>query len=108
MTKKSKHPEPQGSKVIYAFNCFRGCYEQKKCMATGGLVGIYDAEQAGMDATLGPWIVQCEAHQTTVNCGSLALAKSNATNPTLWCRHCAGKKATAQRTALSLAEKMAP
>ena len=47
----------------YAYNGLTGCVTQQKDEDTGITVGLYCAEQAGIDAD-GPWVTVCERHGT--------------------------------------------
>lgn len=54
----------------YDFNGLAGCVEQRKSRETGLLVGLYHAEQAGMDPAAGAWATVCEAHGHLVSHGA--------------------------------------
>lgn len=74
--------------VEYEFNGLAGCVVQRKNRITGSLVGLYQADQAGMDPEAGLWSTVCEVHSSCVNHRSLALAKSHLADPTGWCEEC--------------------
>lgn len=74
----------------YDFNGLAGCVEQRRSRETGLLVGLYHAEQAGMDPEAGAWVTVCEVHGQLVNHETLALARSHLANPTGWCEVCNG------------------
>lgn len=72
----------------YAFNGLAGCVAQRRSRLTGYFVGVYHAEQAGLDASGGPWATVCEEHAHVVNHDTLNLARSHAGDPTGWCEPC--------------------
>jgi hypothetical protein len=72
----------------YAFNGLLGCVVQQRSRITGALVGLYQAEQAGMDAEAGRWSTVCEAHGSCVNHATLAAARAHLPDPTMWCEAC--------------------
>lgn len=55
----------------YSFNDLAGCVVQRRSRITGTIVGLYQAEQAGMDPEAGRWITVCEAHSTCVKSDGL-------------------------------------
>lgn len=72
----------------YEFNGITGCVVQRKSRRTGRLIGLYNADQAGMDPEAGPWVTVCEEHATCVNHPTLALARSHLADPAGWCELC--------------------
>lgn len=74
----------------YDFNGLAGCVEQRKSRASGLMVGLYHAEQAGMDPEAGKWATVCEAHGQIVNHASLCLARFHLADPEGWCEVCNG------------------
>lgn len=72
----------------YAANGLAGCVEQRRVRQTGTLVGVYHAEQAGLDPTAGAWATSCEAHGSILAHASLNLARSHAADPCGWCEQC--------------------
>jgi hypothetical protein len=77
----------------YAFNGLAGCVEQRKSRQTGLMVGLYHADQAGMDPDAGKWVTVCEAHSQLVNHPTLALARFHLADPVGWCEVCNGTEA---------------
>ena len=51
-------------------------------------VVIYNAEQQGMDATAGKYIVVCDAHGTLVNETSVPRARLSMKDPSNFCDEC--------------------
>jgi len=76
------------SPVQYAFNGLAGCVTQSRSRLTGTLVGLYNAEQAGLDATAGDWATVCEGHSTVVYHATLATARRSLPDPSGWCDCC--------------------
>jgi len=75
----------------YAAKGKAGCVEQKRCRATGHLVGLYHAEQAELEEDLEhPWAVVCEAHGTILRTQSMRLARQHMARP-FWCEDCAAE-----------------
>lgn len=72
----------------YSFNGLAGCVTQQKSRETGLLVGLYNAEQANLDAFAGSWATVCETHRHIINHKTLTLAKYHLSNPTGWCDEC--------------------
>lgn len=72
----------------YEFNGLAGCVVQRKSQRTGHLVGLYNAEQAGMDPDSGPWATVCEKHSIICNHSTLKLARDHLGDPTMWCEEC--------------------
>ena len=73
----------------YCFNGLAGCVQQRKAQETGTLVGVYNAEQSGMeeDSTC-KWLTVCEEHHNNVGHLTLKLALHHAVNPKGWCGAC--------------------
>ncbi|MCA8448877.1 hypothetical protein [Burkholderia vietnamiensis] len=72
----------------HTYNGLAGCVVQRRSRTTGHLVGLYHAQQAGMDPASGAWATVCEEHATICNHGTLALARSHLGDPTMWCEAC--------------------
>ncbi len=72
----------------YSFDGLAGCVVRKTTKRTGTLVGLYQAEQAGMDPEAGAWVTVCEVHHTCVNHSILSAARSHLPDPTMWCEEC--------------------
>lgn len=65
-----------------------GCVEQKNCRATGNLMGLYAADQAGLEEDREfPWAVVCEQHGTVLRAETLKLARAHMSRPE-WCEEC--------------------
>ena len=77
----------------YSFNDLAGCVEQRRSRATGTMVGLYQAEQAGLDPDAGKWVTVCEDHSTCVNHPTLSMARHHLPDPTGWCDDCREKMA---------------
>src|SRR5216110_927621 len=70
----------------YAYNGLTGCVTQQKDEDTGITVGLYCAEQAGIDAD-GPWVTVCERHGTI--CSHTTQQKARETLALVeWCEAC--------------------
>lgn len=81
----------------YSFNGLAGCVIQRVSRETGTLVGLYQADQAGMESDPEtPWATVCEEHHTLVCHTTLALAKDHLGYPTNWCEGC--QEAVEKRT----------
>jgi hypothetical protein len=73
---------------LYSYNGLKGCVQQFRARATGTLLGLYHAEQAGIAAEAGsPWATVCEEHSTMVLHSSLAQARK-VHNPRAFCDAC--------------------
>lgn len=72
----------------YDFNSLAGCVIQRRSRISGTLVGLYQAEQAGLDPEAGRWVTVCEDHATCVNHATLAAARAHLPDPTMWCDPC--------------------
>lgn len=73
---------------LYDFNGLAGCVVQRRSRTTGHIVGLYEAEQAELDASSGRWATICEAHGHIVNHDTLRLALSHLGDPAGWCEAC--------------------
>ncbi len=72
----------------YSAEGLAGCVEQKKCRATGHLMGLYAADQAELeDDPEFPWAVVCEEHGTILRAESMRLARAHMSRPE-WCEAC--------------------
>ncbi len=77
------------SKKKYSFNGLAGCVVQRVAQQTGTRVGVYHAEQAGMDTDPKlPWASVCEVHHALVLHPGVALAILHASDPQGWCEEC--------------------
>jgi hypothetical protein len=83
----------------YNHNNLAGCVQQHRSRKTGTKVGVYNAEQSGLDPDAGPWVTVCEDHGFTVNHPTLALAREWAPDPTGWCDVCRDKAKAAEKPA---------
>lgn len=72
----------------HKFNGLAGCVVQRRSRTTGHVVGLYHAEQAGMDPDSGAWATVCEEHSSICNHDTLALARAHLGDPTMWCEQC--------------------
>ena len=64
-------------------------YETKRCRQTGHLVTVAHGDDLGLDTVgEGPWYDVCEEHGQICSHTSLALAKSFAADPLMWCSEC--------------------
>lgn len=73
----------------YSFKGLAGCVTQSKSRQTKTLVGVYHAEQAGLDTDPeNPWVTVCEEHGCLVSHPTLEFARRNAADPTEWCEDC--------------------
>ena len=70
----------------YAYNNLAGCVIQQQNEDTGVAVGIYCAEQAGIDAD-GPWVTICERHGTICSHSTQQKARE-AIALVEWCEAC--------------------
>lgn len=78
---------PRGAKV-YDHDGLAGCVARRISRATGTLVGVYHAAQAGMeDEPSIPWMTVCEVHSTFVRHPTLAVAMA-CNDPREWCDDC--------------------
>lgn len=72
----------------YSAHGHAGCVEQKKCRATGNLMGLYAADQAALDDDPNfPWAVVCEKHGIILRAETLKLARAHMSRPE-WCEEC--------------------
>ena len=72
----------------YHVSGLAGCVTQRRSRSTGFLVGLYHADQAGLDPESGPWATVCEEHNWAVNHPTLGLARSHLGDPAGWCEVC--------------------
>ncbi|MEX3917940.1 hypothetical protein AB4Y43_17110 [Paraburkholderia sp. BR10872] len=72
----------------YDFDGLAGCVVRRRSRVTGTLAGLYQAEQAGMDADAGRWVTVCEDHSTCVNHATLAHGRAHMGDPSMWCEVC--------------------
>ncbi len=73
----------------YHHNDLAGCVQQRIARITGTRVGVYHAEQSGLDNDPEyPWITVCEEHDVLCSHPTLKIAKDHAVDPTGWCHLC--------------------
>lgn len=67
-----------------------GCRQLRKARSTGTVVGIYRADEAGLDDGEGeePYSTICEEHSFVVSHRTLELARWHASSPEDWCEPC--------------------
>lgn len=65
-----------------------GCVQRNRSKRTGFMVGVYNAEQAGLDQEGGAWVVMCEEHGSVINFPSITKARSWAPCSDEWCEEC--------------------
>jgi hypothetical protein len=65
-----------------------GLVQLRKRQQTGLFVGVYNAEQAGLDTSGGLWVTVCESHAQLINHETLRLALDHAADPMGWCSIC--------------------
>lgn len=61
---------------------------QAKARSNGRVVGIYRAEEAGLDVDAGKYATICEEHGGVVHHATLATARQWAPYPDEWCDAC--------------------
>lgn len=71
----------------YTAHGFAGCVEQR-ARYNGAIVGVYEAEQAGLCTEGGKWVIVCEDHGQLENHGSLTRAQQAARKPDGFCTEC--------------------
>lgn len=72
----------------YNLHGWAGLVAQHRNRASGTLIGIYHAAQAGLDDDPAlPWATVCEEHSTLVLHPTLRLARYHAAVP-MWCEYC--------------------
>ena len=75
--------------TAYSHNGLAGCVQQRIAQQTKSLVGVYHAEQAGMESDPSiPWATVCEKHGNLVCHPTLRLARYHAVDPKGWCEDC--------------------
>lgn len=80
----------QRSKIRVAATGLAGLIERRK-IRTGVTASVYDADEAGLDASDGRYVVVCEDHSMTLGgVTSLRLARARMTDTSEWCAHCRG------------------
>lgn len=83
----------------YAHDGYAGLVRWSRSRVTGGKVGIYAAEQAGLDPEGGQWAIVCEEHSLILNCPTFEVAQYYAPRTDHWCEEC--QKLQAQRETIS-------
>ncbi len=73
----------------YGANGVTGLVRRTRARSTSHLVGLYHAQQSGieMDPET-PWVTVCEEHGSCVCHQSLALARQWTAEPETWCEKC--------------------
>lgn len=83
-----KAAKRQGGRILtYELNGEKGLVHRSKNQRSGSMIGIYIAEQAGLDASSGPWAARCETHGAQANYDSRRTVFRGAAIPT-WCESC--------------------
>ena len=73
----------------YNLDGIAGLVAQHVCRRTGGLMGLYHAEQGGIDSDPDvPWAAVCETHGSLVLSTTQRLARATMSYPD-WCDECA-------------------
>lgn len=80
----------QRSKIRIAVTGIAGLIERRKTRA-GVTASVYDADEAGLDASDGRYVVVCEDHSMSLGgVTSLRLARIRMTDTADWCATCRG------------------
>lgn len=73
----------------YGYDGLAGCVSRHRSRQTGTLIGIYNAEQAGLDSEGDAnWYTLCEDHGESIAHRTLHLAKDFSAVPAEWCEAC--------------------
>ena len=75
---------------LYNCNGEAGCVSRWRSRETGTIAAFYHAEQAGLDASAGPYVSVCIAHGQMVARRSQNIAREHR-SPAEWCTECAGQ-----------------
>lgn len=67
---------------------YAGLIDYRKSRQSGTHVGLYRAEEAGLDPDGGQYVTVCEEHNTLVNHDTLSIARSHMPYPSGWCDDC--------------------
>lgn len=67
-----------------------GCKDLRFARSTGTLVGLYEAEPAGLDTESGKWATVCETHGSILCHQTRSVAQSHLSHPEDWCPYCQG------------------
>lgn len=67
-----------------------GCLILRRSRSSGTVVGLYRADEAGLDADAGPFATVCEDHGGIVNHRTRSIAESHLSHPIEWCPRCQG------------------
>ena len=74
---------PRPDKNVYA-----GLRRTYRNRITGGWIGLYDGEAAGLDTEPGRWQTVCEEHGTVCAHRTFEIARSFASVAAEWCEEC--------------------
>lgn len=73
----------------YGYGGLAGCVIQRMARQTRTVVGVYHAEQSGIDTDAGlPWTTVCETHHCSVAHATLRTALFHSSDPAGWCEAC--------------------
>lgn len=72
---------------LYSYDGRTGCVMRHRSRATGTTIGIYKADQAGLDGSAGEWIAMCEEHGEQYAFPNLRHAQKNYAGAP-WCNQC--------------------
>lgn len=75
------------SEQHYTYDGRPGCVMRHRSRATGTTIGIYKADQAGLDGSVGEWIAICEDHGERYAFPNLRHAQKNYAGAP-WCGQC--------------------
>lgn len=78
---------------------YAGVLQARRSRATGTVVTIYLAEEAGLDPAGGDYVTVCEDHGTLCNHQSLTLARAHAPYVE-WCEECQGAEDALEHCAI--------
>ena len=90
----------RGPKKEYGLHGIAGLVQKTRARSTGTEVGLYAADQAGMESdSATPWCTVCEEHGSIVCQETLYSAQRSAPHPEEWCDDCRdGTEAEAGRS----------
>lgn len=79
--------KPREKSAEYIRERYAGVIESRNRRATGTVVTIYRAADAGLDSAGGDWATVCEDHGAICNHETLAMARAHAPYGE-WCEDC--------------------